>query len=144
MTKVIAQTNRAKLHPPPPARTRSSATHPPACSGRNDLAHDHVAPKERKVNNIFYYNVGTSSSRDKVAFQHPAIFPESLVSDQIITWTDEGDLVYDCFMGSGTTAKVAEILDRRWFGSEISSEYIKIADQRLAPYIEVEEERKTA
>ena len=47
--------------------------------GRNDLAHNHVAPKERKVNNIFHYNVGTSSSRDKIAFQHPAIFPEQLV-----------------------------------------------------------------
>ena len=37
--------------------------------GRNDLAHDHVAPKERKVNNIFFYNVGTSSSKDKIAFR---------------------------------------------------------------------------
>ncbi len=46
--------------------------------GRNDLAHDHVAPKERKVNNIFFYNVGTSSSKDKIAFAHPAIFPEQL------------------------------------------------------------------
>ena len=125
--------------------------------GRNDLAHDHVAPKERKVDNIFfygdcdcedrgrfnygdseifYYNVGTSSSKDKIASEHPAIFPEQLVHDQISTWTDPGDLVYDCFMGSGTTAKVAEILGRQWIGSEVSLEYVNIAERRIAPYIE--------
>lgn len=99
--------------------------------GRNDLAHDHVAPKERKVNNIFFYNVGTSSSKDKIAFEHPAIFPEQLVEDQIRTWTNFGDMVYDPFMGSGTTAKVAGLLGREWVGSEISAEYVAIAEQRL-------------
>jgi len=86
---------------------------------------------ERKVSNIFAYNVGTSSSKDKIAFQHPAIFPEKLVEDQILTWTNEGDLVYDCFMGSGTTAKIADELDRKWLGSEISADYVKIAKERL-------------
>jgi DNA modification methylase len=90
---------------------------------------------ERKVNNIFAYNVGTSSSKDKIAFEHPAIFPEQLVEDQIKTWTNEGDLVYDCFMGSGTTAKVAHVLRRRWLGSEISREYVRIANERLSPYL---------
>lgn len=114
--------------------------------GRNDLAHDHIAPKVRKVDNIFYYgdseifyyNVGTSSSRDKIAFSHPAIFPEQLVADQIATWTNEGDLIYDCFMGSGTTAKVSRLLGRQWIGSEISAEYVQIAKERLSKY-EVEE-----
>ena len=86
---------------------------------------------ERKVSNIFAYKVGMSSSKDKIAFQHPAIFPEKLVEDQILTWTNEGDLVYDCFMGSGTTAKMAEELDRKWLGSEISAQYVKIAKARL-------------
>lgn len=89
---------------------------------------------ERKVTNIFSYNVGTSSSKDKIAFQHPAIFPEKLVEDQIKTWTNEGDIVYDCFMGSGTTAKVAHLLRRRWIGSEVSAEYVKIAKERLKEY----------
>ncbi len=104
--------------------------------GRNDLSHDHVAPKERKVNNIFHYNVGTSSSKDKIAFEHPAIFPEQLARDQINTWTNIGDLVYDCFMGSGTTAKAANQLGRRWIGSEISAEYVTIAEQRLSLYLD--------
>ena len=104
--------------------------------GRNDLAHDHIAPKERKVNNIFFYNVGTSSSRDKIAFNHPAIFPEQLALDQISTWTSEGDIVYDCFMGSGTTAKAAHQLGREWLGSEISEEYVAIATSRLREHID--------
>jgi len=90
---------------------------------------------ERKVSNIFAYNVGTSSSKDKIAFKHPAIFPEQLVADQIHTWTNEGDVVYDCFMGSGTTAKIANKLNRRWLGSEISKEYVEIAKERLKPYL---------
>jgi len=91
---------------------------------------------ERKAGNIFSYNVGTSSSGDKIAFKHPAIFPEHLAIDQISTWTNEGDLVYDCFMGSGTTAKAAQMLGRRWIGSEISVEYVQIAERRLANYLE--------
>ena len=90
---------------------------------------------ERKASNIFNYNVGTSSSRDKIAFEHPAIFPEQLAEDQIKTWTAEGDLVYDPFMGSGTTAKLAEILGRRWLGSEVSAEYVRLAERRIAPYL---------
>jgi DNA modification methylase len=107
--------------------------------GRGNVPEEDIGRQiksERKVSNIFAYNVGTSSSGDKVAFKHPAIFPEQLVRDQIMTWTNAGDLVYDCFMGSGTTAKVAHLLGRRWLGSEISEEYVKIAEERLRPYRE--------
>jgi site-specific DNA-methyltransferase (adenine-specific) len=96
---------------------------------------------ERKASNIFTYNVGTSSSEDKIAFQHPAIFPEQLALDQISTWTNKGGLVYDCFMGSGTTAKAAEKLGRRWIGSEISEDYVGIAEKRLEPYVDGSFER---
>jgi len=64
---------------------------------------------------------------------HPAVFPEKLVRDHIISWSNEGDLVYDCFMGSGTTAKMALTLNRHYIGSEISEEYCKIIDKRLMP-----------
>ena len=100
-------------------------------TGRNDLAHDHEPPKTRRANNIFHYNVGSASASDKVAFEHPAIFPEALACDQISTWTVPGDLVYDPFLGSGTTAVVAERLKRNWTGSEISAEYYGIAMERL-------------
>jgi len=63
--------------------------------------------------------------------QHPAIFPEQLAHDHIISWSNEGDLVYDCFMGSGTTAKMANLNNRNWIGSEISKEYCEIAEKRI-------------
>ena len=88
--------------------------------------------KEKKFGNVFSYSIGGGiSTKDKVAFKHPAIFPEKLVADQINTWTNENELVYDPFIGSGTTAKIAHILKRKWIGSEISKEYVEIAEQRL-------------
>ena len=62
---------------------------------------------------------------------HPAPFPESLANDHIISWSNEGDLVYDPFMGSGTTAKMAILNKRNWIGSEISDEYCKIIERRI-------------
>ena len=62
---------------------------------------------------------------------HPAPFPEQLANDHIISWSNEGDLVYDPFMGSGTTAKMAIINKRNWIGSEISKEYCKIIEKRI-------------
>jgi site-specific DNA-methyltransferase (adenine-specific) len=92
--------------------------------------------KEKKVGNVFFYSVGGGiSTKDKIAYKHPAIFPEKLVRDQIITWSNEGDLVYDPFIGSGTTAKVAQLMNREWIGSEISKEYVEIAEARLENYI---------
>jgi site-specific DNA-methyltransferase (adenine-specific) len=107
-------------------------------AGRGNVPDEDIGreiKRERKVSNIFSYNVGTSSAGDKIAFKHPAIFPEKLVEDQIRTWTNEGDVVYDCFMGSGTTAKIAELLDRRWLGSEVSAEYVRLAQERIRPYL---------
>ena len=92
---------------------------------------------EKKVGNVFMYSIGGGiSTPDKIAYKHPAIFPEKLVKDQINTWTNENDIVYDPFMGSGTTAKVAELLNRKWIGSEISQEYVEIANERILPYLQ--------
>ena len=66
---------------------------------------------------------------------HPAVFPEQLANDHIISWSNEGDLVYDCFMGSGTTAKMSIKNNRNYIGSELSSEYVKIAEKRIADCI---------
>ncbi len=92
--------------------------------------------KSKKVGNVFFYSIGGGiSTKDKIAYKHPAIFPEKLVVDQITSWTNENDLVYDPFMGSGTTAKIAHILNRNWIGSEISEEYVRIAEERLKPHM---------
>lgn len=85
-----------------------------------------------KVKNIFEYSVGGGhSTKDKVAFQHPAIMPEQLAADMISTWTNEGDEVFDPFTGSGTTAKMCLQLGRKFHGTEIGEEYCEISKTRL-------------
>jgi DNA modification methylase len=54
-----------------------------------------------------------------------------LANDHIISWSNEGDLVYDPFMGSGTVAKMCILNNRNWIGSEISSEYCEIIEERI-------------
>jgi DNA modification methylase len=81
--------------------------------------------------NIWEYTTGGSVASDKIAFKHPAIFPEQLANDHILSWSNEGDLIYDPFMGSGTTAKMCILNNRNWIGSEISSEYCKIIEERI-------------
>lgn len=63
---------------------------------------------------------------------HPAQFPEALANDHIVSWSNVGDLVYDPFSGSGTTAKMALLNNRNYVGSEISKEYCVIAERRIA------------
>lgn len=85
-----------------------------------------------KVRNIFEYSVGGGhSTKDKVAFKHPAIMPEQLATDMISTWTDVGDTVFDPFTGSGTTAKMCQVLDRKFHGTEMSLEYCNIIQERM-------------
>lgn len=64
--------------------------------------------------------------------KHPAPFPEQLAYDHVVSWSSQGQLVYDPFMGSGTTAVVAKQLGRDYIGSEISEEYCAVIKDRLA------------
>ena len=64
--------------------------------------------KEKTRTNIWSYAVGLGgTTRDKIAFQHPAVFPEKLALDHILSWSNPGDLVLDPMCGSGTTGKMA-------------------------------------
>jgi len=88
-----------------------------------------------KVRNVFEYVIGGGhTTKDKIAFEHPAIMPEKLAEDQIKTWTNEGDLVIDPFAGSGTTAKMCIINSRKFNGCEISEEYCNIFIERLEDF----------
>lgn len=78
---------------------------------------------------------GGHATKDKIAYQHPAIFPEKLAEDHIISWSNEGDLVLDPFVGSGTTAKMAKYNKRNYIGIDISQEYLDIAKKRLVQSI---------
>jgi DNA modification methylase len=83
-------------------------------------------------NNIWVIKNGMNkSTKDKVAFEHPAIFPEELVIKHLVSWTEEGYLVYDPFMGSGTTAKMCILSGRNWIGSEIDSNYCDLIQERI-------------
>lgn len=83
--------------------------------------------------NIWRINNGNGfSTKDEIAYKHPAIFPEQLAQDHIISWSNEGDIVLDTFNGSGTTTKMAKILGRKYIGIDVSEEYNEIARQRLS------------
>jgi DNA modification methylase len=62
---------------------------------------------------------------------HPAIFPEKLAEDHILSWSNEGDTVFDPMAGSGTTLKMAKKNKRNYIGIEISPEYIEIINARI-------------
>ena len=64
--------------------------------------------KEKVLTNIWSYAVGLGgTTNDRIAFEHPAIFPEKLAEDHILSWTNPDDLVFDPMCGSGTTGKMA-------------------------------------
>ena len=82
-----------------------------------------VGAEKRKGNVWMYSNVG---SKD-----HPAVFPEKLAEDHILSWSNEGDVVFDPFMGSGTTGKMAVLLSRNFIGIEKVDNYFNIAEKRI-------------
>lgn len=92
-----------------------------------------VTVKDTKIKeNIFSYYVGfNKSSKDKIAFKHPAVFPEGLAEDMITSYSNEGDIVFDPFMGSNTTGKMALLNNRNFIGAEKVEDYFKIATQRI-------------
>jgi len=89
-----------------------------------------------KKQNLWTYVVsGGSSSTDRIAHQHPAVFPEQLAADHIISWSNPGDIVFDPMCGSGTTCKMAWLNKRNFIGIDISEEYINdICKPRLKMY----------
>lgn len=88
----------------------------------------------RTQSNIWYINTGASSTKDKIAFNHPATYPELLAQRHILTWSNKGDIVLDYFSGSGTTAKMAMLMARNYIGCDISKEYVDLANERLELY----------
>lgn len=78
--------------------------------------------------NVWYMSAVVSNTERN---GHPAQFPEHLAKDHILSWSNEGDTVLDCFMGSGTTAVACIKTNRNYIGFEISKEYCDIAEKRL-------------
>lgn len=100
--------------------------------GSDTLQKKHGSGKPCKdtkpLGNIWSYVVGTEKDNRGI---HPAIFPEKLAEDHIISWSNENDIVLDPFAGSGTTLKMAKKNNRKYIGIEISEEYCEIIKKRL-------------
>lgn len=90
-------------------------------------------PSHSPRNNIWRYIVGGGyATKDKIAHRHPAIFPEKLAEDHILSWSNEGDVVLDPFVGSGTTPKMAKKNGRNYIGIDISEEYCELSRERVS------------
>lgn len=62
---------------------------------------------------------------------HPAVFPEQLANDHILSWSNPDDVVFDCFMGSGTTGAMAVKNGRKFIGIELDPDYFAISENRI-------------
>lgn len=88
--------------------------------------------KTGKRYNIWAYATGlNNATTNTAAFKHPAIFPEQLANDHILSWSNPDDVVLDCFMGSGTTGAMAVKNGRKFIGIELDPDYFKIAEERI-------------
>lgn len=88
--------------------------------------------EEGNLGNVWLYGTGyMKTTKDKNCYEHPAMFPEHLARDHILSWSNEGDIVLDPMCGSGTTCKMAYRYKRKFIGIDISEKYCKIARKRL-------------
>tara|TARA_Y100000034_G_scaffold95456_1_gene115982 strand:- start:121 stop:849 length:729 start_codon:yes stop_codon:yes gene_type:complete len=71
-------------------------------------------------------------SKERV--KHPTQKPLKLMERIVTVWSNEGDIVLDCFMGSGTTGEASLNLNRKFIGLELDIEYYKISEKRLTSY----------
>lgn len=91
-----------------------------------------VVSQTKIKGNIWTYSTGWGKSTSyKEAFKHPAIFPERLAMDHVISWSNPGDYVLDPFLGSGTTGVVCKIAGRQFIGIEKEKSYYEIAKKRI-------------
>ncbi len=80
----------------------------------------------------FAVNPAGDTAADNLARQHPAVFPEALALDHIISWSNPGDTILDPFCGSGTTGVAAVKTGRRFVGIEIEPSYFDLSCRRIS------------
>jgi len=84
-----------------------------------------VAEYSRRFN---VWDISRGSNKTK----HPAVFPDQIARDHILSWSNVGDLIYDPFSGRGTTAKMAKECGCQYLGSELSCEYCQISNDYIS------------
>ena len=113
-------------------RGEASVVYGKGADGENSKRRRIELGKEKVRANIWAYAVGLGgTTNDRYAFEHPALFPEKLARDHILSWSNPDDLVLDPLCGAGTTLKMARLAGRQWVGIEISREYVEIAERRV-------------
>lgn len=78
-----------------------------------------------------FWDVPTKSNKES----HHAQYSDNLIIKPILSGCPKGGIIYDPFMGSGSTAEAALRAERKFIGSEMSEEYFKIANKRLRPLL---------
>jgi len=94
----------------------------------------YIINNEKIKGNIFEYNTGSLTN---IKLNHPAVFPLELVNDQIISWSNENDIILDCFAGSGTTAIACINTNRNYILMEKEEKYIDIINDRIKNHTKV-------
>lgn len=99
------------------------------------IGHNHIINDFGMRGNIWTYSVGgLVSAENKIAHQHPAIFPVDLAKDHVVSWSDEDDLILDPFLGSGSTLIACEQTNRICYGMEIDEHYCSVIIRRWEEY----------
>ena len=83
-----------------------------------------------KIGNIFKYVVGGGNSVE-YGVKHPAAFPQKLAVDHVLSWSNKDSIVFDPFMGSGTTAIACLLEGRSFVGCELDEDYFKATQSRF-------------
>jgi len=94
-----------------------------------DGIYDSINPKGKQTRNV--WSIPLTPKNEKWAGAHPTQKPFELLKRIILSCTDEGDVVLDPFVGSGTTSIVAKYYGRNSIGIDISKKYYEIAKRRM-------------
>jgi site-specific DNA-methyltransferase (adenine-specific) len=91
-----------------------------------------IRPETSYLPNIWEYIIWWRNSyKEDFVRWHPAVFPEKLAEDHILSWSNEWDVILDPFMWSWTTWKMAKLNNRDFIGIEMVEEYFEIAKNRI-------------
>lgn len=99
--------------------------------GENGRTEKHFTINKEKVDSNVWDIAIAQNKTD-----HPAVFPIEIPLRHIKTWSNEGDVVLDPFMGSGTTGLAALELGRKFIGIDLNKDYCRMAEKRIKEYEE--------
>lgn len=91
-----------------------------------------IVADDKLRGNVWLISCQNGGTNYKAAHVHPAIYPEQLAHDHIVSWSNPGDVVFDPFLGSGTTGVAAKRTGRDFIGIERDRDYFALALDRIA------------